>query len=131
MAGRKGRRGWGRIRQLSNKGKRYQANYVWPPNTAARHNAPTTFSTRALAEAWLSDERRLIERGQWSPPRTRVHREVLRAQTVGEYAQRWIAERPLKKSSRSEYLRMYHSFIEDALGPIPLPRNCAADPPTS
>ena len=83
MAGRKGRRGWGRIRQLPNKGRRYQANYVWPPMTTTRHNAPTTFSTRALAEQWLADERRLIERGQWSPPRTRIHREVLRAQTGG------------------------------------------------
>ncbi len=61
MAGRKGRRGWGRIRRLPNKGRRYQANYTWPPMSTARHNAPMTFSTRALAEQWLADERRLIE----------------------------------------------------------------------
>ena len=64
MAGRKGRRGWGRIQNLSYKGRRYQANYVWPPMTTTRHYAPTMFSTRALAEQWLAHERRLIERGQ-------------------------------------------------------------------
>ena len=120
MAGRKGRRGWGRIRQLPNKGKRYQANYIWPPNTDDRHNALTTFSTRALAEAWLSGERRLIETGQWSPPKARIRREVLRAQTFGDYANRWIEERPLKESSRREYRRMYESFMKDTLGPLPL-----------
>ena len=50
MAGRKGQRGWGRIRQLPNKSRRYQASYCYPRGTTARHNAPTTFSTRALAE---------------------------------------------------------------------------------
>ena len=68
MAGRKGRRGWGRIRQLHNKSKRYQASYIWPPMTTDRHNAPTTFSTRALAEQWLAGERRLIERGDGAAP---------------------------------------------------------------
>src|SRR3954464_5037158 len=61
MAGRPGRRGGGRIRQLKHtKGRRYQASYVWPPMTTARHNALTTFSTRALAERWLASERQLI-----------------------------------------------------------------------
>src|SRR6476661_8787272 len=117
MAGRKGRRGWGRIRQLRNKSKRYQASYTWPPMTTARHNAPTTFSTRALAEQWLADERRLVERGQWAPPKDRLHREVVRAQTFGDYATRWIDERGLKESSRKEYRRLHASFITDVLGP--------------
>src|SRR6476620_1652531 len=116
----------GRIRQLSNKGRRYQANYVWPPNTSHRHNAPTTFSTRALAERWLAGERSLIERGEWSPPRTRLHREVARAETFSHYAQRWIEERPLKQSSRREYRRMFDSFMADTLGPLPLHELTAA-----
>ena len=120
MAGRKGRRGWGRIRQLPNKSKRYQANYTWPPMSTARHNAATTFSTRALAEQWLADERRLIERGQWAPPRDRLHREVVRAQTFGDYVTRWIDERDLKESSRKEYRRLLAGFIADTLGPVPL-----------
>ncbi|XTP33137.1 tyrosine-type recombinase/integrase [Mycobacterium sp. TJFP1] len=120
MAGRKGRRGWGRIRQLPNKSRRYQASYVWPPNTTARHNALTTFSTRALAEAWLAAERRLIERGEWSPPRDRVHREVVRAQTFGEYAERWVTERDIKDSSKRDYRRQLARFVNDDLGRVPL-----------
>ena len=120
MAGRKGRRGWGRIRQLPNKSRRYQANYSWPPMSTARHNAPTTFSTRALAEQWLADERRLIERGQWAPPRDRLHREVVRAQNFGDYATRWIDERDRKESSRKEYRRLLASFLTDTLGPVGL-----------
>jgi integrase len=128
MAGRKGRRGFGRIRQLPNKGRRWQASYVWPPQSgedkkaifSTRHNGPTTFSTKTLAEQWLADERRLIERGQWSPPTTRLHRDVARGQSVGDYCQRWIDERPLKASSRAEYLRMFDSFIADTLGDVPL-----------
>jgi len=47
-------------------------------------------------------------------------REVARVQTFGDYAERWIDERPLKESSRREYRRMYESFMKDALGPLPL-----------
>jgi len=120
MAGRKGRRGWGRIRALPNKSKRYQANYTWPPVTTARHNAPTTFSTRALAEAWLAGERRLIERGEWSPPKERVHREIVAAQTFGDYAKRWIEERNIKESTKREYRREFKTYIADVFGPVPL-----------
>src|SRR4051812_31856166 len=121
MAGRPGRRGWGRIRQLKHtKGRRYQASYVWPPMTTARHNALTTFSTRALAERWLASERQLIERGEWSAPKDRLHREVVRAQTFGDYAQRWVAQRELKPRSRAEYQRLYAKYVAEPLGAIPL-----------
>jgi len=68
----------------------------------------------------LAAELRLIEEGRWSPPKARIHRDVLRAQTVGDYMTRWIEERPLKESSRREYRRMYESFVKDTLGPVPL-----------
>ena len=50
MAGKKGHRGWGRIRRLPS--KRFQANYVGPD--LVRHNAPTTFTTKMDAEAFLA-----------------------------------------------------------------------------
>jgi hypothetical protein len=68
----------------------------------------------------LHDEHRLIERGQWSPPRNRAAREAFRAQTFGDYAQRWITERDLKQSSRVEYQRLHKKYITDVLGPVPL-----------
>jgi hypothetical protein len=129
MAGRKHRRGWGHIRQLPNRGKRYQASYTWPPNTTGRHTAPTTFNTRALAEAWLHNERLLIHNGHWTPPKNRAAREAFRAQTFGDYATRWIDERRLKDSSRREYRRLLTGFITDTLGPLPLPLH-ALDAPT-
>jgi len=49
MAGKKGRRGWGRIRRLPSS-KRFQANYVGPDKV--RYNGPDTFGSpgrRALA----------------------------------------------------------------------------------
>lgn len=35
-----------------------------------RHLGPTTFTTKADAETWLSDERRILESGQWRPQRS-------------------------------------------------------------
>ena len=54
------------------------------------------------------------------PRRGRIHREVVRAQTFGDYAQRWVAERELKPRSRQEYERLYRKYIAEPLGPIPL-----------
>jgi hypothetical protein len=48
MAGRKNHRGWGHIRQLPNRSKRYQASYTYPRNTTGRHYAPVTFTTPGL-----------------------------------------------------------------------------------
>lgn len=79
-------------------------------------HALTTFSTRALAEKWLADERRLIENGEWSPPRDRIHREVIRAQTFGDNATRWLEQHPMAESSRKNCTRYYRNHMADALG---------------
>ena len=49
------------IRRLPS--KRYQASYTGPDTR--RHVGPVTFTGKADAEGWLSDERKLIESGQW------------------------------------------------------------------
>ena len=64
MAGKKGHRSWGRIRRLPS--KRYQASYVGPD--LVRHNAPSTFTTKMDAEAWLHAERRSMELESWVAP---------------------------------------------------------------
>src|ERR1700757_4168572 len=69
VVGKKGRRGWGRIRRLPSSG-RYQANYVGPDR--ARHNGETAFEAKMGAEAWLAAEGRYIERNEWQPPSLRV-----------------------------------------------------------
>lgn len=59
-----GRRGFGYIRRLPS--KRYQASYTGAD--LQRHVAPLTFTLKSDAEAWLADERRLLESGDWQPP---------------------------------------------------------------
>jgi len=58
------RRSWGKIRKLPS--GMFQASYVG--KDLLRHPAPMTFTSRMDAERWLSDERRLMEWGNWTPP---------------------------------------------------------------
>jgi integrase len=122
MVGKKGRRGWGKIRQLPSS-KRFQASYVGPD--LVRHNAPMTFSTRMDAEGWLSNERRLIELDTWTAPALRKAERQAKALTLGEYGATWIAQRttrggqPLKPKSRAHYQKLLTAYIAP-LGKIPV-----------
>lgn len=116
MAGTRGHRSWGRIRRLPS--KRYQANYVGPD--LVRHNAPTTFTTKMDAEAWLHAERRSIEMGTWVAPRLRVAENRAKAVTLGEYAQTWIDQRHLKPRTRIAYQALLDRHIALALGRVPV-----------
>jgi integrase len=116
MAGKKGHRTWGRIRRLPS--KRYQANYVGPD--LVRHNAPTTFTTKMDAEAWLHAERRLIELGTWVAPALRVAHKKARVVTLGDYARTWIDERPVKPRTRIGYQALLDRHIAPTLGEVPL-----------
>jgi hypothetical protein len=51
-----------------------------------------------------------------------VHREIMRAQTFGDYANRWIEERNIKESSKRDYRRQFEAFITDTLGRGPVRR---------
>ena len=92
------RRGWGHIRKLPS--KRYQASYIG--DDLRRYNAPRTFTVRTDAEGFLANERRLIERGDWTAPASRVAvtKPVL---TLGDYSTTWLAQRSLKSRTRSHY----------------------------
>lgn len=101
MAGKKGRRPWGRIRQLPNKSRRWQASYVGPDTI--RHNAPMTFTTKMDAEGWLIRERRLIEQDAWTPPSVRKAQKAALGITVSDYAATWVAQRTIKPRTRIFY----------------------------
>ncbi len=116
MAGKAGHRGWGRIRQLPS--KRYQANYVGPD--LVRHNAPSTFTTRMDAEAWLAAERRSIERDEWVAPAQRVADRTARAVTLADYAGNWVGHRNVKPRTRSMYRDLLRLHIIPTLGRTPL-----------
>jgi integrase len=105
------RRGWGHIRRLPS--KRFQASYIGPD--IRRHHAPRTFTARTDAEGWLAAERRLIERGEWTPPASRAAaaRAVL---TFRDYSTAWVAQRSLKPRSRAHYETLLAEHINPVLG---------------
>lgn len=103
--------------------KRYQASYVGPD--LARHLAPETSTSKADAEGWLSQERRLIERDEWTAPALRKARaEHDATQTLRTYTETWLPERTavrsLKPKTVSEYQRYLDRLIFPSLGDLRL-----------
>ena len=96
------RRGFGEVeRRVAATGKvSYRARYAMPDGT--RHSR--TFWTKMDAEAWLAAERWLIDRDEWTPPTMRKAAEEKRRReaefnTVGGYAERFLAERGLRATT--------------------------------
>lgn len=118
MAGKKGHRGWGHIRRLPNKSKRFQASYIGPD--LVRHYAARTFTAKMDAEHWLADERRSIELDTWTPPTVRAAQKRVAGVAVADYAKTWIAQRTLKPRTRAGYEDLLRLHIEPALGPLPV-----------
>ncbi|CCH77729.1 putative prophage phiRv2 integrase [Nostocoides japonicum T1-X7] len=121
MAGTKGRRGFGRTRKLPS--GRWQAFYGDPDGrtevsrggkaTPVRHTAGHTFDTREDAEAWLTDERRLISEGRWTPPTTRKAQRRAKRLTFGEYAEAWLAGRKIKGRPLADRTRDHYRDLLD------------------
>jgi integrase len=94
-----------------------QASYIGPD--LVRHYAPKTFTARMDAEGWLRDERRMIERGDWTSPEKRVAEVVAQHVTLAEYAKTWIEERNVKPRTRIGYEALWENHIQP-LGKVPL-----------
>ena len=118
MAGKQGRRGWGWVRKLPS--GRWHASYIGPD--LARHNAPTTYTARMDAEAWLAGERRLIERQEWTSPTVRAAAQTSRGISVADYLDGWIAQRAnLSDGTRYGYTNNLRVHIAPKpLGCLPL-----------
>ena len=101
------KRDFGTIRRRS--GGRYQAFYMGPDQDF--HRAPSTFQTRADAEAWLAHERRLIQDDTWSPTRSRRAKVARTAEAFGPYAGAWLSQRDLKPRTRALYQRLLERFL--------------------
>lgn len=114
---------FGTIRRLPS--KRHQAVYTGPDGT--RHKAHSTFVRKGDAEAWLSDEERLIDEGRWTPPATRNpnHRRTAPL-TVEEYSRANIrrratrARKPLKPRTVDSYLQSLRLAVFPTLGHLPV-----------
>jgi integrase len=116
MAGKDKHRGWGHVRKRP--GGKYQASYIGPD--LVRHCAPKTFTAKMDAEHWLSDERRMIERGDWTSPRKRVENVVAQHITLAEYGQTWINQRNVKPRTRIGYQALFDNHITPVLGKVAL-----------
>jgi integrase len=94
------KRGFGQMRRLPS--KRWQAFYTGPDTVL--HYAPSTFDTKGDAEAWLTDERRLIAANAWTPPKLRrALAEATRPPTFAAYSAAWLRDRVLKPRTREHY----------------------------
>lgn len=95
----------------------WRARYTGPDKK--RYQAPTTFPTKAPAQAWLAARQTEIALGTWRPP-AEVEAEQAAARaaaaqkqvTLGTFAERWLATRtnskgqPLRPRTREEYQRL-------------------------
>jgi integrase len=127
MAGKVNHRGFGHVRKLPN--GRHQASYLDPHGATylskngnprpVRYNAPKTFDTKQDAEAWLTDERRLISAGTWSSPadRAAARRERL---TFDLYAGNWVEQRTLKPRTRAHYKSLLERHLVPTFGNLQL-----------
>ncbi|HEY6309908.1 MAG TPA: hypothetical protein VIY52_03760, partial [Streptosporangiaceae bacterium] len=109
------RRDFGTIRRLPS--GRYQASYVWPPVSGARHNAPLTFEAKIDASAWLAVQRTDIQRDTWGQPAE--PRRAAAVPSFAEYAARVIARRVsggLRPSTERRYRGLLAGHLLPAFG---------------
>ncbi|MGV9832950.1 tyrosine-type recombinase/integrase [Nocardia niigatensis] len=120
------RRDFGRIRKLPS--GRFQAGYIGPD--LQLYNAPHTYDTKARAEGWLSEERRLIDLGIWTPPDARSHEtptdETEPAVLFGAYAKKVVETRvsrrgqPLSRRTKDSYFYLLREHINPTFETTPV-----------
>ncbi len=116
-----GKRQFGNTQKLPS--GRWQAFYRYAEQ---RHKAHTTFETKMDAEAWLVDERRLLEREDWTPPEARRQasddaEHARRANTFEVYARAWLAGRhDLRPTTRASYTTALYRHLLRVFGATPL-----------
>ena len=101
------RRTFGSVRRLPS--GRYQARYTG--SDGLQHTAPTTFSTKSDATVYLATQETDIVRESWKAPK---HANV----TLGEYGRTWIAQRPIKPSTRERYRSAWNLHIDPLIGSL-------------
>src|SRR5690606_37186220 len=110
MAGKSGHRAFGNIETRRNtrtkKVSGYRARYLGPD--CQTH--PRSFGDKLAAEAWLVEEKRLIDRYEWSPPKSRSS--AAGRLTLSEWAREYIESRTLAPSTYRNYTRNLRVYIE-------------------
>jgi integrase len=110
MTNKKGRRGFGNVRQRES-GK-WQARYPGPDGQM--RSAPQTFDSRRAAERWLSLTETQIMQGEWTDPeRAKIK--------LDDYASQWISQRPgLRPRTVELYRWLLRKHISPHLGGVEL-----------
>lgn len=104
---------------------RYRARFTPPDGlnvpSKKRISAPHTFDTKAAARRWLTQQKAAIDRGEWKHP-DEVAKEQARAaaNTLGVFAQKWLAEQTWKPTTRRGTESYYRNYIEPAFKDTPL-----------
>ncbi|MGH3346527.1 MAG: tyrosine-type recombinase/integrase [Nocardioides sp.] len=116
------RRGFGEVeRRSSANGVSYRARYAMPDGTRYSRS----FQTKMDAEAWLSTERALIDRDDWTPPAARKvaaerrEREAA-TNTVRAFSKRYLKERGLRPNTVRGYESLLSSRLLPYFGAMPL-----------
>jgi len=117
------RRGFGEVeRRVSASGSvTYRARYMTPDG----NRYSRTLATKLDAEAWLAAERSLIDREEWAPPAARQAAAAKRQaeaahNTVGAFAERYIAERDLRPTTARNYRQLLATRILPMFADVPL-----------
>jgi len=98
-------RHFGSVRKLPS--GRWQARYE---HDGTYRSAPTTFKTKADAQAWLSEAETDLRRGSWVDPKAGHV-------TFARYAESWLEHRPdLRASTRAKYRRLLDQHLLPAFG---------------
>lgn len=121
MPATKGHRGWGAIRRLPS-GK-YQASYIG--RDLCRHKTAGTFDAKLHAEGWLAAEKNYTDSyhmtGEpWKSPELRAEESRAAVLLLRTYGKDWIAQRPVKESTRNLYESLWNNHIEPTLGAVAL-----------
>lgn len=103
---------------IEKRGRKYRARYM---RFGQYHEAGKMFNTMQLADRWLLDEERLIERDEWTPPAKRRAEAQAKAKgdevTLKAYGLEWIANRtksdgkPLAASTK----KLYKGYLANQL----------------
>lgn len=110
MAAKRRSKGTGSVRQLTS--GRWQARFVGPDGLM--RPAPMTFDSKIDADAWLRAQTSAVDRGTWTPS-AQTPRAAMRFR---DYAERWLAERDLKPSTRAFYRALLDQHLLPGLGDV-------------
>ena len=99
------------------------------------HRAAPTFPTKAAAVSWLTSEADLIDldrrnHGVWRPPADRAARAAAArsGSTVGDYAKRWLRNKPVARRTRDSYAYLIGTRLDGTpLAGLPIAEATVAD----